>query len=166
MSNDAYNLPGKQRLVALINRDNNSALNMDMFRFGAPSVSFTNRNTRVTFQTRAGLFFVGYRHFFYNRLDLGTFFNTAFDVDEILLSGSYETTLDIANALNAIYGTAIEENDIVLEPVYGEYHLLKSVSTSYAWVGQVVIRMIDASESHISMIIQLQVLDGLTFPSI
>lgn len=168
MSNDAYNLPGKQRLVALINEDNNTSFNMDMFRFGVPQVSFVeNRNTRVLFQTRVGLFFVGNRNFFYNRLDLATFFTTAFDVEDILLPpGNYQTSMDIANKLNEIYGTAIGEDDIILEPVYGAFHVLKAVPASYAWIGQLVVQIEDVDLSQLSTLIQIQVLDGLSYPPI
>jgi hypothetical protein len=166
MSNEAYNLPGKQRLVALINKDNEQSFSLDMFRFGIPEVSFSSRNTKVRFIAKPGLFFVGSREFFYNRLNLSTFFFSEFSITELTLPIRCNTTLEMAVAINAIYGTAIEEVDIVLEPVYGLYHVLKSVPSSLAWTGQVVVIMTEANPFDIANIIQVQIMDGLSFPAI
>lgn len=166
MSNDAYNLPGKQRLVALINQDNGQSFSLDMFRFGVPQVSFGSRNTKVQFESRVGLPFIGGREFFYNRLNLSTFFESEFSITELTLPAVYDTSMGMALAINDIYGTAIEETDIVLEPVYGFYHVLKTVPTSLAWMGQVAVRMSEEDKYKLSNVIQVQILNGLTYPAI
>lgn len=74
------------------------------------SLGSSGRNTRVVLNGKSGAGFVGRREFFYDRLDIGKYFNgitVVFDA-----AGSSKTYADLLPALNEQYGLGLQATDL------------------------------------------------------
>ena len=74
------------------------------------SLGTSGRNSRVVLNGKSGAGFVGRREFFYDRLDIGKYFNgitVVFDA-----AGSSKTYADLLPALNEQYGLGLQATDL------------------------------------------------------
>ena len=142
--------PGRALVLDLINIANALTFVESDFTWGQP-VSVTGRtdgrNTAVEITSTGNNTLVGSQTLYYNRLDLTQLFNgidLAFeDVPELV------STQDIIDRLNAQFELALDETDIVIEPLVrdGEppfVNVLKAQPGSYAYIGEVTFKVGEA----------------------
>lgn len=139
---DDYSLASLPRLLKLINDENaNANLTANTVSISDPTLQTMNgKNTVVQVTGIAGRGRSGTRPYYYDRLDLATFFQEYLDQPPgpllITINGAV-STFDLLPRLRAMYDIGIAQNDIINEALTGINHILKAKPQSLAWIGQV-----------------------------
>lgn len=139
---DDYSLASLPRLLKLINDENaNANLTANTVSISDPTPQTLNgKNTVVQVTGIAGRGRSGTRPYYYDRLDLATFFQEYLDQPPgpllVTINGAVNT-FDLLPRLRAMYNIGIAQNDIINEAISGINHILKAKPQSLAWIGQV-----------------------------
>lgn len=103
----------KNKLLALVNRDNSTNLVEDQVVFGVATINpdvAIQRNTKLRLSAVAGKGFRGHVDIWYNRIDLGILFkNVTANVGLVITEGM--TSDDLIPLINEKYGTQFEVED-------------------------------------------------------
>lgn len=160
-------------ILDLINNSNpqfTEKLTFDVVEFADPTVHAEDeRNTSVVVGSLEDSPYAGDATVVYDRLDLQKLFTDAgYPVVEIKGVG-LATSLDLLPYLNDTFSLALDEDDIVSEAlpagdVYPKAYTLKVKPTSFAWLNELSISLIDG-KPQLSDIIVVTVLDGLKYPT-
>lgn len=110
----------------------------------------------------------GSTNVYYNRLDLQTLFSNS-NIAEVELNRpeQFTSVLDLLPELNVTYGLAIDETDVLnTVPVEGDIQTLVARIGSYAWLGELRIKLLSEPEPGLDLsdIITQNILDGLNYP--
>lgn len=160
-------------ILDLINENNpqfEEKLSFDVVEFADPAVhAEDDRNTSVVVGSLEDSPYAGDATVMYDRLDLQKLFTDAgYPVVEIKAVG-LATSLELLPYLNETFALALDEDDIVSEAlpagdVYPKAYTLKVKPTSFAWLNELAISLIDG-KPQLSDIIVKTVLDGLKYPT-
>jgi len=142
-----YTKNARERLIEMIKGDNPKATAVlgDLFLGTPTAVNQHNRNTRlvVTVSPNASIAanakgkqdekLHGQRTFFYDRLDLNTFF-----VEKgLVITGTIATTHDLIDLIMDQLHVNFEPTDIVLQNIVGDNYAITASPNSYGWLGTV-----------------------------
>ena len=143
----ALNKSGRALVLDLINAANNITFTEDDFTWAQP-VAVTGRadgrNTALEMTVVPTETLVGSQTVFYNRLDLSQLFNgidlVFEDVPELVTTGN------VVALINAQFELALDETDVVFEPLVKEgeppfVNVLKAQPGSYAYIGEVTFKV-------------------------
>lgn len=156
-----YNLSSLERVIRLINDENPSArLTVDNVTLGNPSPSAVNdKNTVVRVTAVAGRGRSGLRDYYYDRLQLNTFFqqylNQPAGPVEVDINGAVNS-YDLLPRIRERYGLGIAQSDVMGEALIGSSYTLKALPTSLGWLGSVQLNIVPRLTNIATMLSTLQ----------
>lgn len=154
-------------LLDEINRLNDNAFALSDLDFGEPSVVMQHdRNSMVVVTATQASKYTGTQNVFYDRLDLTRVFSTA-GIEQVELKGfDVRTTLDLLKELNHAYDLALDDRDIIDEPLdfthFPQKVVLKVKPGSLAFHGELIVTVVDGILD-LDEVITVQVLSGLYY---
>lgn len=106
-----FSVAGSVGILAAINKEQGTSLLARQLTFGTLQVSQNDTlyNTSVVLTSVANQGFKGTFTFRYNRVDIGV----AFQGKEMTLPGTFANVFAALNAINAKFGLALEQSDVV-----------------------------------------------------
>lgn len=126
------------KVLDLINSENGSDLEQSMVVFDDPAVvTDGDHNTSVVVNSTAVSPYGGKVEVQYDRLDLNVLFHGL--AVEMAVSGT-PTLADKICGINAEYGTDLDVEDFIEEPMDENYTKIKALATSLAYTGEIVCR--------------------------
>lgn len=139
---DDYTLASLPRLLKLVNDENPGAeLTEHNVTLGLPTTqTLHGKNTVIDMTGIIGRGRSGTRPYYYDRLNLGTFFQTYLHTPPgplLVTINNPINSYDLLPRIRQLYSIGIDQNDIVNEVLTGTNHTLKAKPTSLAWVGTV-----------------------------
>lgn len=139
---DDFSLSSLERFMRLLNEDNNNAgVDIQQITLSNPQVvNQFSRNTKIQVTAKSGAGLTGTRAFYYNRLDLGTVFNTLVP-DLTVYVSDYQTTLDLLPHILEQHGINLGPDDIRNTTASSGAVILTAKQNSIAWIGQVVLNV-------------------------
>lgn len=162
------NKVGKDLLLDLLNRDNNTTFTFNDVIFSQPVVIQnppTFRNTKVAIQAKVGGQFIGSKVVDYHRIDVAVLFKPEY---RRVMGTGVQLTSDLVPILNVRFGLALEVSDVVVEPIdtttLPVTYRLKMTPGCYAFIGEVDLELI-ADLPDIGDLITVNLLDGFHYPS-
>lgn len=155
-------------LINAANPQMDEQLSFDIIEFDEPAVNTDeDRNTAVLVSAKADTKYAGEVTVKYDRLDIQKLFTDAgYPIVEVNAKGILNSTGLLAE-LNETWGLALDEDDIVAEALPTELpadYTLKIKPTSFAWLGELTMKLGDGKPQLSEIIIQT-VLDGLKYPT-
>lgn len=158
---------GRELVIDLINRDNNTSLTFDDVLFSLPtalSVTADFRNTVVDVIPKNTAKYKSTQKIVYWRLYLDKLIQ---DNDRIIPALGVTDTSELIDILNAMYNLKMTLDDVILEDIdttiFPVSYVLKSHPNSYAYIGQVELtltdKLIDLSE-----VVSKDLIAGIDYP--
>lgn len=159
---------GKDLLLDLLNRDNNTSFSFNDVVFSTPVV-ITNptsfRNTKVAIHAKVGGQFIGSKVVDYHRIDVEVLFKPEY---RRVFGMGVQISTDLVPILNTRFGLALEPGDVIAEPIdtttLPVTYRLKMAAGCYAFIGQVDLELIDDLPD-LADLITVNLLDGFHYPS-
>ena len=165
-------LPANELLLALINRDNGSALTLSLVDLGAPAASQeVGKNTAVEVTAKAGSGYSGAVTVDYNRLNLQTdIADVATGVTLRFGLGNAESLADFVPEINAALGINLGADDYIDDdlpefagtPNEVQPASLDAAAGSLAYIGSLAFE-IAGNDIALSTVITVTNLSGLTY---